>query len=109
MSDDEDALSDDESTRDLSALRSRDATRRKRCLDSLRKLINVWTSLDDENDYHDNKKSLAEFLPSILMLSKRCPFPDVRETCSELIEITKVKNSLHVPLQIIVFDLSYFV
>lgn len=98
MSDDEDALSDDESTRDLSALRSRDTTKRKRCLDSLRKLINLWTRSDDENEDLDGKKALAEILPSILMLSKRCPFPDVRETCSELIEKTKVKFLLHVPL-----------
>lgn len=91
MSDDEDVLSDDETVRDLSVLRSRDVSRRKKCLDSLGKLIDVWISYEDENKDVDGRKALAEILPSVLMLSLRCPFPDVRETCSKSIEIVKVK------------------
>lgn len=90
MSDEEDLLDEDESLRDLSVLRSRDASRRKRCLESLGKLIDVWITSDEENEDHDGKKALTDILPSILMLSLRCPFPDVREKCSKIIDNVKV-------------------
>ena len=90
MSDDEDLLVEDESLRDLSILRTRDSSRRKRCIESLGKIINVWISSDADNNEYDGKKDLTDILPSILMLSLRCPFPDVREKCSQFIQDVKV-------------------
>ncbi|XP_031567426.1 sestrin-1-like [Actinia tenebrosa] len=94
MSDDEDLLAEDESLRDFSVLRTRDSAIRRRYLDSLGKIINLWTSKSEGNGEKDDKKSLMEILPSVLMLSLRCPFPDVREKCANMVENVKLKGFL---------------
>lgn len=90
MSDDEDLLAEDESLRDLSVLRTRDSASRQRYLDSLGKIVDLWTNKSQENGEKDGQKSLMEILPSVLMLSIRCPFPDVREKCANIVENVKV-------------------
>jgi hypothetical protein len=90
MSDDEDLLAEDESLRDLSVLRTRDSASRQRYLESLGKIVDLWTNKGEENVEKDGRKALMEILPSILMISIRCPFPDVREKCANLIENVKV-------------------
>lgn len=89
MSDDEEVLSEVDALRDFCSLRTRDSNNRLQFLDSVVGIVKEWTS---QNQTNGIQKRLEESLPCILRLSKRCPFPDVREKCSEVLKIVKVRS-----------------
>ena len=87
MSDDEEVPGEVDALRDFCSLRTRDSNNRLQYLDSVIQIVKDWTS---QNQGNGVQKRLEESLPCILRLSKRCPFPDVREKCSEVLKIVKV-------------------
>ena len=89
MSDDEDISEDVESLRDFCGVRTRDAFSREQFLDTLGRTLNEWADRE-ENGY---SKLIADVLPGIVRLSKRCPFSDVREKCSQILNDLKVKTT----------------
>ncbi|EDO38575.1 predicted protein [Nematostella vectensis] len=96
MSDDEDFIYEEDSLRDFSILRTRDANVRGQFLDSLVKAYKTWANRRDETINNGRQNLFVELLPCILSLSIRCPFPDVREKCSKVLENVK-SSTMPVP------------
>lgn len=92
MNDEEDISSEIESLRDLCGLQTRDENSRHQFLESLGRTLKSWTNRRGENVENGVHSFLSDILPCILRLSLRSPFPDIRESCSELLVAVKVWN-----------------
>lgn len=106
MSDDEEVPGEVDALRDFCSLRTRDTNNRLQFLDSVIGIVKDWTS---QNQANGVQKRLEESLPCILRLSKRCPFPDVRDKCTEVLKIVKVCVLPHRARYIVSFWSTFFV
>ena len=92
MSDEEDITSEVDSLRDLCGLQTRDENSRHQFLESLARTVKAWTNRQRENVENGFENSISDILPCILRLSLRCPFSDIRQSCSDLLNAIKVRN-----------------
>lgn len=92
MSDEEDISSEVDSLRDLCGLQTRDENSRHQFLESLARTVKAWTNRQRENVENGFENSISDILPCILRLSLRCPFSDIRQSCSDLLNAIKGKG-----------------